>query len=69
MERFVIIWAKLRGGPADRVGVRFAYGWPRLKRFEINAVLNIMAQVWLVYIVRCRRREECDLLEDLEKLG
>lgn len=49
----------------DRVGVRFAYRWPRLKRFEINAVLNIMAQVWLVYIVRYRRGEECDLLGDL----
>lgn len=51
MERFVIIWEKLRGGRAEWVGVWLPYEWPRLKRFEINAVLNIM-----VYRSRyCRR--------------
>lgn len=57
MERFVIIWAKLRGGPAEWARVWLAYGWPRLKRFEINVVLNIMVQVW------CRLQVLFDVVE------
>lgn len=61
MERFVIIWEKLRGGRAEWVGVWLPYEWPRLKRFEINAVLNIM-----VYRSRyCRRGGESMIYQEV----